>query len=484
MVMPARQAGGPLCVLRQPPRPVASISSWEKVAAVFAEAGLPAEVFNPVLGLRRRVPAWPGGRREGEQVRRQRPHHGLWRIGQSRTVFCGQHNRWIERISVHMIYQCGLPCVQSLLRHTPPSRVIPLAEKREREGAMKAIVLEGPGRVRLAEMAPPVPGPGEVLIRSRAVGICGSDVELYQGTRPQGFYRYPLVPGHEWSGEVAAAGEQAGQFQVGARVVAEGILSCGTCRNCRCGFTNLCEAGYDEIGFTRPGGLAAYVVVPARQVHLLPRDAAFEEAALLEPTAVVAQAFLHTRPQAAATVVVIGDGTIGLLAVQILRLFHPAALLLAGSHEERLAIGRGLGATRTIKSGHEDVEQCVNDATGGRGADLVFEGGSRAAGVALAMRLARRGGTVILAGVAGAGVQVSMESDIIVLKHLAVQGIFGASSAAWTYAVHLFSAGLLHLAPLITHRFALSDYQAALETVIARREGALKVLLVHHESER
>jgi threonine dehydrogenase-like Zn-dependent dehydrogenase len=75
-----------------------------------------------------------------------------------------------------------------------------------------------------------------------------------------------------------------------------------------------------------------------------------------------------------------------------------------------------------------------------------------------------------------------MESDTIVLKHLVVQGIFGASSAAWTYAVQLFRAGLLQLAPLITHRFALSDYQAALETVMARREGVLKVLLVHHES--
>lgn len=349
---------------------------------------------------------------------------------------------------------------------------------------MKAIVIEGPNRVRLAEMAPPAPGPGELLIRSRAVGICGSDVELYQGTRPQGFYRYPLVPGHEWAGEVAAAGEQAGQFQVGERVVTEGILSCGTCGNCRCGLTNLCESGYDEIGFTRPGGLAEYVVVPARQVHRLPRDAAFEEAALLEPTAVVAQAFLHAGLQAAATAVVIGDGTIGLLAVQILRLFHPAALILAGSHEERLALGRGLGATHTLQSGSQDIGQCVDDLTAGRGADLVFEGGSRASGVALAMRLARRGGMVILAGIAGAGALLSMESDTIVLKHLAVQGIFGASSAAWTYAVQLFSAGLLQLAALVTHRFALPDYQAALETVIARREGVLKVLLVHHESRR
>ena len=347
---------------------------------------------------------------------------------------------------------------------------------------MKAIVIESPGQVRLAEMAQPAPGPGEVLIRSRAVGICGSDVELYRGTRPEGFYRYPLVPGHEWSGEVAAIGEQVPGLSVGDRVTAEGILSCGTCPNCRMGLTNLCEAGYDEIGFTRPGGLAEYVVVPARQVHRLPRAASFQEAALLEPTAVVAQAFLRAAPRAGETVVVIGDGTIGLLAVQLLRLFSPAVLVLAGSHDERLAIGQRLGATHTINSKRDDAEQCVHGLTQGHGADLIFEGGSRAAGVELALRLARRGGTVILEGIAGAGAHLSLQSDIFVLKHLAVQGIFGASSAAWAYAVQLFSAGLLQLAPLITHRFALPDFQAALNTVMARREGALKVLLIHDEN--
>jgi len=204
---------------------------------------------------------------------------------------------------------------------------------------MKASIIESPDQVRLAEMALPAPGPGEVLIRSRAVGICGSDVELYQGTRPEGFYRYPLVPGHEWSGEVAAIGEQVRWLSMGDRVVAESILSCGTCRNCRVGLTNLCEAG---------------------------------------------------------------------------------------SHDERLAIGRRLGATHTINNKRDDVEQCVRDLTEGRGADLVFEVGSRAAGVELSMRLARRGGRL----------------------------------------------------------YSKASPGQALNTVIALREGALKVLLIHDENGR
>jgi 2-desacetyl-2-hydroxyethyl bacteriochlorophyllide A dehydrogenase len=357
-----------------------------------------------------------------------------------------------------------------------------LASKREQ--FMKAIIIDGPNQLRLAEVAIPAPAPEEVLIRSRAVGICGSDVELYQGIRPEGFYRYPLIPGHEWSGEVAALGERVRGLSVGDRVVVEGLLSCGTCRNCRTGLTNLCEAGYDEIGFTRPGGLAEYVAVPTRQVHMLPGAVSFQEAALLEPTAVVAQAFLRIRPYPAETVVVIGDGTIGLLAVQIARLFSPVVLVLVGSHDENLHMGQRLGATHTINTRRANPEQVIHALTQERGADLVFEGGSRAVGVELSMRLARRGGTVVLEGIAGAGAHLSLASDIFVLKHLSVLGIFGASSSAWTYAVQLFSAGLLHLAPLITHRFALPDYQAALDTVIAHRTGILKVLLVHDESGR
>lgn len=349
---------------------------------------------------------------------------------------------------------------------------------------MKAIVIEAPKQVRLVETTIPILKSDEVLVRSRAVGICGSDVELYKGTRPQGFHRYPLIPGHEWSGEVAELGEQVRGLSVGERVVVEGFLSCGTCRNCRSGLNNLCLAGYDEIGFTRPGGLAEYVAVPARQVHVLSPNASFQEAALLEPTAVVAQGFLQVKPRAAETIVVIGDGTIGLLAVQIASLFSPAALFLVGSHDERLALGQRLGATHTINSRRDDPVQLLHDVTGGPGADLVFEGGSRAAGVDLAIRLVKRGGTLVLEGIAGTGVQLSLESDIFVLKHLALQGIFGASSAAWTYAVQLFNSDYLHLAQLISHRFALPDYQQALETVMNRHKGVHKVLLVHDENGR
>lgn len=344
---------------------------------------------------------------------------------------------------------------------------------------MKALLLKGPGEAILTELEKPSIGPEEVLIRSRAVGICGSDVELYRGIRPQGYYRYPVVPGHEWAGEVVAIGEHVRTISPDDKVVAEGFLFCGTCHNCRMGLTNLCEAGYEEIGFTRTGGLAEYVAVPARLVHILPGNASLEEAALLEPTAVVAHAFLRAQPRAGDSIVVVGDGTIGLLAVQLARLFSPAILVLIGSRNERLELGRQFGATHTHNSRGSDPEPLIRSLTGGQGADLVFEGGNRPAGVEQALRLVRRGGTVVLEGIAGSGAHLSLESDTFVLKHLAVLGIFGASSAAWTYAVQIFRAGLLNLAPLITHRFALNEYQTALDTLISRQAKMLKVLIVH-----
>lgn len=344
---------------------------------------------------------------------------------------------------------------------------------------MKAVLISAPGQAGLTELEQPSIGPEDVLIHSRAVGICGSDVELYRGTRPEGFYRYPLVPGHEWAGEIVAVGERVRALSPGEKVVSEGFLYCGTCRNCRTGLTNLCETSYDEIGFTRTGGLAEYVAVPARLVHTLPRTSSLDEAALLEPTAVVAHAFLRAQQRAGGTVVVVGDGNIGVLAVQVARLFSPANIVLVGSRDERLEMARQLGATRTVNARQSDPEPLIRSLTGGQGADLVFEGGTRPEGVETALRLARRGGTALLEGIAGSGARLSLESDIFVLKHLTVLGIFGASSAAWTYAVQIFRSGLLNLAPLITHRFALTDYQAALDTIIDRQSKTLKVLLVH-----
>jgi len=336
---------------------------------------------------------------------------------------------------------------------------------------MRALVVERPGLARLSELATPEPGPGEVLIGVAAAGICGSDLELLRGSRPARYVRYPVVPGHEWAGTVVGVGPGVARLGAGDPVVAEGFRSCGACDRCQEGRTNLCLADYAETGFTHQGAFAEFICVPTRLVHRLPAGADLEAAALLEPAACVAGGLLEAQLRPGLRVAVVGDGTLGLLSVSILRLASPRRLALIGSRETRLALGRQLGCdeTRDINAGDslDSLEECF---------DLVFEAATRPESAMTALTLARRGGTVILEGISGAG-RPAVAADLITLKQLQVQGIFGASSAAWRWAVELFAAGTLPLARLVSHRFPLERFEAAFETLQDRESGAVKVEL-------
>lgn len=333
---------------------------------------------------------------------------------------------------------------------------------------MKAIVVERPHNARMVNLSVPELGEGEVRVRVGAVGICGSDVELLEGLRPAPYVRYPIVPGHEWAGTVEAVGREVRGIAPGDRVVAEGFRNCGICDRCREGNTNLCTAEYAETGFTHQGAFAELVVAPARLVHRLPLDASLEAAALLEPAACVANGLLSADLRPGMTCAVVGAGTLGLLTVALLRLTSPGRLVLIGTRSDRLALGTCLGASEAWMPA---------DRRGKGEFDLVFEASNRPVGAADALILARRGGTVILEGISGAGAP-AIDPDVLSLGHLRVQGIFGASSRAWAWVVDLFSRGLLDPAPLITHRFPLDRYEDAFAALQDRAGSAIKVQLV------
>ncbi|WP_067831399.1 zinc-dependent alcohol dehydrogenase [Actinomadura kijaniata] len=328
----------------------------------------------------------------------------------------------------------------------------------------RALLLEEPGRFRVVPADPPEPGPGEALVRVAAAGLCGSDRELYDGARPAGFASYPIVPGHEWSGTVAAVGPDTDPGLVGACVVGEGFPGCQGCGPCRDGAPNLCAAGYDETGFTRPGAFADHLLLPARMLHVLGPDADLRAAALLEPAAVVAAAVRHAALRPGETAAVIGTGTLGMLALQLLSAASPARLVAIDPRRERGEAALASGATVFLSPGEAEEGSF----------DVVVETAGAVGTAHAAVGLVRRGGRVVVTGIP-ADPADHVPTSLLVTRALRLHTVFGAGPADWAYAVRAFDSGVLRPASLVTHELPLADFANALKLSAAPEAG--KVLL-------
>jgi L-iditol 2-dehydrogenase len=319
-----------------------------------------------------------------------------------------------------------------------------------------ALVVRAPGEVVLEERDLPVPGPGEVLIRPEVVGLCGTDLDIVAGQIDPAYTRYPLVLGHEWSGTVAS----------GARVVAEGIVPCGHCARCREGQTNLC-ATYDELGFTRDGAAQPGLAVAQALVYPVAPRVGAEDAALVEPAAVVYRGLTTVGVTPGCRALVVGDGTVALLAVRLLQLWSPGEVVMLGLREGQAALARAAGTAR--------FETNPEAAWGEY--DLVVEAAGTTSAMLTALRAARRGGSVLRLGRPPHGQTAAVPVDDVVNDDLTVRGSFGYTSSAWRDVVGLLNSGKLELAFMVTHRFAIKDWEQALEALRGQRSPRGKVLL-------
>ncbi len=332
-------------------------------------------------------------------------------------------------------------------------------------------MIERPGEVALRDVDAPVCGPEDVVVRSRAAGVCRTDLEVLRGELDRRWVRYPCVPGHEWSGEVAEVGDRVDGFAPGDRVVCEGMIPCGRCRRCGVGDTNLCE-NYDQLGFTRTGGYGELVLVPARVVHRLAAHVGYDEGVLVEPASVVMRALERARLAAGEEVGVVGAGTLGSLAIVLARLAGPARIVAYGIRPEELELARRLGADETF-----DVS--AGEPPLGR-LDLVIETAGAVPAVELATRLVREGGRVALLGIAGEGRTLALlPADRVPLRDLELIGSVGYTSAVWTRVVALLAERRLDLSPIITHRFPLDDFERAFE-LMDHREGIVAKIILEH----
>jgi L-iditol 2-dehydrogenase len=336
---------------------------------------------------------------------------------------------------------------------------------------MKAVVVERPNEVAYREVEAPDIGPDDVLVESRAAGLCRTDIEIMTGvfTDPR-WVRFPVIPGHEWAGTVAEVGANVDSVGRGDRVVCEGLIPCTRCRRCRSGETQWCER-IEALGFTRPGGYAELVSVPARVVHRLPEHVSFDAGVLVEPASVVLHGLEKAHPEPGEAAGVIGVGTLGALAIALLGLYSPARIIAYGVRDEELELARQLGAS--------DVVSTRNGAPAEAELDLVVETAGAPVAVELATRLCRPGGRAVLLGIAGEGRTLSLPSDLLVGKDMALIGSLAYPASVWSRVVGLLAERVLDLDPIVTHRFLASEFGEAVRLMDNRSGTVAKIVLEH-----
>ena len=324
--------------------------------------------------------------------------------------------------------------------------------------SVRAVVNTGVGQVEYREIPVPSPGPGEVLIRVRAVGVCGSDIHQWLGPVSWAV-RYPVVLGHEFAGVVEAVGPGVTSWKPGDRVVSETAARvCGQCIYCRTGNYNLCP-DRKGFGYGVDGAMAEWVLARQELLHRIPDGIPDEVAALTEPMSVAFNAVaVKSRIQPGDTVVVLGPGPIGLLSVHIARLYSPDPLILVGTRADarRLALGRELGADLVLVDGEDDVVETIRGIGDGLGAHLVVDAVGISETVATSLRIVRPNGQITKLGWGPQPLGLSL--DPVVAKAVTLQGSFSHNYPIWERVLYLVARGRLRPGPIV-HTWPLEEWE-------------------------
>jgi len=326
---------------------------------------------------------------------------------------------------------------------------------------MQAALYDRPRELRLAEVSDPMPGPGEVRLRSRVTGVCGTDVHLHDG---EFFPVYPLIPGHEVIGEVDMLGEQAEGLAIGQLVALDNMLTCGLCDKCRQGRPNFCRH-LRALGVTDPGGFAEYLVAPAAKCYPVD-DLDLDTAVLTEPVACAIHGLDVLAMRPGSDVLVLGAGPSGLILTQLLRQSGAGRLIVAAPTEAKLELARHFGADGTVRIGREDPDAgaaALSDLAP-EGFDIVIDATGALSVLNRALGMLRDGGTLFVYGMADEKVRLPVSTYDVFRRELTIKGSF-AQCFSFDRAVLALRHGRVRSDGLITHRFPLASYPQAVETV-------------------
>ena len=333
-------------------------------------------------------------------------------------------------------------------------------------------IMSEPGKISFRKISVPQPGPDQVLIKIKKIGICGSDIHVYHGTHP--YTGYPITQGHEVSGKVVAVGEYVKDISVEQKVVIEPQVFCGRCYPCLHGKYNLCE-NLKVMGFQTTGTASEYFVVDSSKVTIIPDEMSYDEGAMIEPLAVTIHAAKRFGNLDGAQCVVLGCGPIGILLIQSLKAFGAGRILATDISDTRLALAKELGADYAINTRDNDFSKALLDAFGPDKADVMYDCAGSDITMDQAIQNARKGSTIILVAVFGkrANVDLAKLND----SELDLNTSMMYRHEDYVDAIRFVNEGKIHLKPLMTKHFAFQDYLEAYKYIDANRESTMKVLI-------
>jgi L-iditol 2-dehydrogenase len=334
---------------------------------------------------------------------------------------------------------------------------------------MKAAIWYGGKDIRIEDVPTPKIKDDEVFVRVKAVSICGSDVHAYRGVSKR--RTPPLVMGHEFSGEIVKLGKSVKGFKDGERVVVEPILTCGICRPCELGRSNICE-NMRLVGLHLSGAFSEYVSVPANNCHTLPDTVSFEEASLAEPLAVAVHAVTLAALETNEDVCVLGSGAVGLMTLQVVNDIGAENLFAIDTLEYRLNLAKKLGATKTINAKKEDP---AKEVLAHGGVNTVFEAVGLQKTVQQALSMVQKGGKVVIIGMLDAMMELDMLD--VTVKEIEIRGSYGYTSKDFKQALTLITKGKVNVKPLITHVLPLQDIAKGFNMLSQASEKVIKVVL-------
>ncbi len=337
---------------------------------------------------------------------------------------------------------------------------------------MKQAVMTSPGRIEFRDVPAPLPAAGQVLVRMKRIGVCGSDIHVYHGKHP--YTSYPIVQGHEVSGVVAEVGPGVKGFAPGEPVTFQPQVTCGVCYPCRHGAYHICDT-LAVMGFQTDGAAAELFAVDAAKVLHLPAGMSMDHGAMMEPLAVAVHALSRGGGAAGKKVVVLGAGPIGNLVAQAAKGTGAADVLLSDVSDYRLELAARCGLPLGVNPSRVELADEVRRRFGEGKADLILEcvGGQKT--IEAAVATARKGTDIIVVGVYGDRPVVDL--GVVQDRELRLIGTLMYQEPDWRAAIALVDSGKVDLAPLITDRYPFDRYLEAYQYIDAHREKAMKVMI-------